>query len=163
MAARKLWSWGIGNYRQRHFICHTGGILGFSSFFCRFPDEDVTLIILSNREGFDAARLARKMSSLVLDLPAPAHTPISLSPEMAREVTGTYTSVHGSVEVREEKQTLYFCRATSHALAPVSETRFYQVDDEDIEVSFEKKNDQGLYTRLRVVQPFFWFTAERSG
>jgi hypothetical protein len=47
-------------------------------------------------------------------------------------------------------------------LVPTSETSFYQADDEDVEVSFENQNEQGLYTRLRVIQPFFWFTAERA-
>jgi CubicO group peptidase (beta-lactamase class C family) len=154
--------WALGYYRQHRVIHHAGGIPGFSAFFGRFPEDEVTLIILSNRDGFDAARLARKMSHLVLDLPAPTHPAVAPSAEIPSRVIGTYTSVYGSTEVREEEHTLYLCGKGKHALVPMSETSFYQADDEDVEVSFENQNEQGLYTRLRVIQPFFWFTAERA-
>ena len=35
------------------------------------------------------------------------------------------------------------------------------IEDEDVEVHFEKPNEQGIYERLRVIWPFSWFTAER--
>ncbi|HEY7356681.1 MAG TPA: serine hydrolase domain-containing protein, partial [Ktedonobacterales bacterium] len=61
--------WGIGRYRQHDYTCHAGGVPpGFSSFFGRFPADDVAIIILSNRAGFDAARLAGKISQLCFDL-----------------------------------------------------------------------------------------------
>lgn len=153
--------WEIGHYRQHYVIHHAGGIPGFSSFFGRFPDDGITLIILSNRDGFDAARLARKMSHLVLDFPSLPRTFVPLNPELSEKVVGTYTNVFGSTEVREEENTLYLCGKARHALVPMSETSFYQADDEDVEVSFENRDEQGHYIRLRVIQPFFWFTAER--
>ena len=58
--------WGIGHYRQHEYVCHAGGIPGFSAFFGRFPEEAVTIILLSNRAGFDCAKLASKISQLVL-------------------------------------------------------------------------------------------------
>jgi CubicO group peptidase (beta-lactamase class C family) len=154
--------WEIGQYRQHHYICHAGGIPGFSAFFGRFPDDEVTIILLSNRGDFDAARLAREISHLVLDLPALVRTPVSLGPKTLQKMPGTYRSVFGTVEVSEEEQTLYFHRAKTHALVPMSETGFYWAEDEDVEVYFENPNEQGVYERIRVIQPFFWFTAERA-
>ncbi|MGO8950680.1 MAG: hypothetical protein ACLQUY_24110 [Ktedonobacterales bacterium] len=58
--------------------------------------------------------------------------------------------------------TLYLHRKGKHALIPCDETRFHRADDLDVDVSFESRDQRGLYTRLRVVEPFFWFTAERS-
>jgi CubicO group peptidase (beta-lactamase class C family) len=153
--------WAFGHYHQHRVIHHAGGIPGFSAFFGRFPNDGVTIIILSNREGFDAARLARKMSHLVLDFPLVTRPSVALNPEILGKVVGAYTSVYGTTEVRKEEHTLYLCRKTRHALLPTSETSFYQADDEDIEVFFENQNEQGFYTRIRVIQPFFWFTAER--
>lgn len=154
--------WGIGHYRHHPFICHAGGIPGFSSFFGRFLEDGITIIILSNREGFDAGELARQISHLVLDLPAPLRTPISCSPEMMRKVIGTYSSVYRTVEVKEEEGILYLEGWSKYVLVPLSETSFYRADDEDTEVHFEKLDEQGNATRLRVTQPFFWFTAERG-
>lgn len=153
--------WGIGYYRQHHFICHAGGVPGFSSFFGCYTEEDVTIIVLSNRDGFDASELARQISHLVLDLPSPLRTRVSYSPELKSKVIGTYSSVFGTVKVKEEGQALYLETWPKNALVPMSETSFYLADDEDTEVHFERPNEQGNFTRLRVIQPFFWFTAER--
>lgn len=154
--------WGIGQYRQHHFVCHAGGVPGFSAFLGSFTEDGVTMIILSNRGDFDASGLARQMSHIVLDLPAPLRTSLSCSPEMKRKLIGTYRSVFGTVEVTEEEQTLYLDGWSKYALVPMSKTSFYRADDEDTEVHFEKPIEQGNYTRLRVIQPFFWFTAERT-
>ncbi len=75
---------------------------------------------------------------------------------------GAYQStVFGAVEVSEEAGTLSLHWVKTHALVPVSETSFRYMEDEDSEVHFENRNEQGTYERLRVIQPFFWFTAER--
>ncbi|GLV61150.1 hypothetical protein KDH_79660 [Dictyobacter sp. S3.2.2.5] len=154
--------WGIGQYRHHPFICHAGGVPGFSSFFGHFLEDGVTIIILSNRGSFDASRLARRIGQLVLDLPSPLHQPVSYNPEMKRSVIGTYRSVYGTVDIKEEEGTLYLKGWSTYALVPLSKTSFYRADDEDIEVHFEKPDEQGNATRLRVIQPFFWFTAERG-
>ena len=43
----------------------------------------------------------------------------------------------------------------------MSETSFYQGDDEETEVHFEDVDEQGSYRRIRVIEPFHWLTAER--
>ncbi len=101
------------------------------------------------------------MSHLVLDLPSLPRPSVPLDPELPGKVIGIYTNVFGSIEVREEGDTLYLYGKVRHALIPTSETVFYQADDEDVEISFENQDEQGHYMRLRVIQPFFWFTAER--
>lgn len=75
---------------------------------------------------------------------------------------GTYRETLGTLEVREEEQTLYLSdQATRHILVPMNETSFYWAEDEDVEVHFENPNEQGIYERLRVIWPFAWVTAER--
>jgi CubicO group peptidase (beta-lactamase class C family) len=153
--------WAIGCYRQHHVIHHAGGIPGFSAFFGRFPDDKVTIILLSNRHGFDAAGLARKISHLVLDLPAPVRTPVSLDSKLPQRILGSYSSVFGITEVIEEEGELYMQQWRKHALVPMNETSFYWAEDEDVEVHFEALNEQGIYECIRVILPLFWLTAER--
>lgn len=154
--------WGVGHYRQHRYVCHAGGIPGFSAFFGRFPDEAVTIIVLSNRAGFDGARLASKLSQTVLDLPPLARTPVALNPALLKSMLGRYTSVFGTVEVKEEAQTLlYVTEEATHPLLPMSETSLYFADDEETEIHFEKPNEQGSYRVLRVIEPFYWTRAER--
>lgn len=153
--------WGLGQYRHHPYICHGGGVPGFSAFFGRFLEDDVALIVLSNRAGFDGSGLARKISNLVPGLPAPVRLPVPYDPEAQKSMLGTYSGVHGTVQVEAEKQLLYLKGQKKYAFVPMSETSFYCPDDEDMEVHFENPDVDGNYTRLRVIQPFFWFTAER--
>jgi CubicO group peptidase (beta-lactamase class C family) len=154
--------WAIGHYRQHRFICHAGGIPGFSAFFGRFPEDDATIIVLSNHSFFNGSELARQIIQRVLDLPLPLHTPVVCTPEMKRKMIGTYSSIYGTAEIQEEGQSLYLKTGSKYALVPLNETSFYRANDEDTEVHFEQPDEQGNYTRLRVIQPFFWFTANRK-
>ncbi|HEX7737360.1 MAG TPA: serine hydrolase domain-containing protein [Ktedonobacteraceae bacterium] len=154
--------WGLGQYRHHPYVCHAGGVPGFSAFFGRFPEDDITIIVLSNRAGFDCSGLARKISDLALDLPAPVRSSIPYDPEAQKKMLGTYSSVHGTVQVEAKKQLLYLNGRKSYAFAPMSETSFYCPDDKDMEAHFENPDADGNYTHLRVIQPFFWFTAERK-
>ena len=154
--------WVIGHYHQHHYLCHTGGIPGFSTFFARFPDDNTTIILLSNKGGFECARIASEIQNLLLEPSPPVHTSVTLTPEKLSQAIGTYRSVHGTVEVSQNELALSLHWTRTHTLVPMSETRFHYADDEDIEVHFENQNEQGIYKRLRVVQPFFWFTAERA-
>jgi len=154
--------WGVGRYHQHAYTCHAGGVPGFSAFFGRFPDEAVTIIILSNRAGFDAARLAARMSQLVFDLPPLTRAPVSLDSALLSNMVGAYKSVFGTVEIKEDEQhLLYVTDEATHLLIPMSETSFYLADDEETEIHFENPNEQGSYNRLRVIEPFHWLTAER--
>ncbi len=66
-----------------------------------------------------------------------------------RKVIGTYSSVYGTVEAKEEEGTLYLEGWSKYVLVPLSETSFYRADDEDTEVHFEKPDEQGNATRLQ--------------
>ena len=154
--------WGVGHYRQRRYVCHAGGVPGYRAFFGRFPDEAVAIIILSNRAGFDPARLAGQISQIVFDLPPRAREPVALQPATLSKMVGTYNSMFGKVEVKEEARgLLYVNHEVSHPLIPMSETSLYQADDAETELHFEHPNEQGVYSRLRVFEPFHWHTAER--
>ncbi len=154
--------WGVGQYRQHRYVCHSGGIPGFSAFFGRFPDEAVAIIVLSNRADFDGARLASKISQIVLALPPLARTPVALNPALLSKMIGTYKSGYGPVEVKEEAQTLlYVTGEATHPLLPMSETSLSFADDEETEIRFEKPNEHGSYRVLRMSEPFYWMRAER--
>jgi CubicO group peptidase (beta-lactamase class C family) len=154
--------WGIGHYRQHRYVCHAGGVPGFSAFFGRFPEEAVTIILLSNRAGFDAARLAARISQLVFELPPLRRVPAALDPALFSKMIGTYSSVYGTVEIKAEEQALlYVTEETTRPLVPLNETGFYQADDEETEIHFERPNEHGSYGRIRVLEPFHWLTAER--
>ena len=44
-------AWTIGDFENRRMVSHAGGMVGFVGFMARFPDQDVTVVALSNREN----------------------------------------------------------------------------------------------------------------
>jgi len=49
----------------RREISHRGGTEGFTSYFIRFPDEDVVIVLLSNRESTDVDALRERLIDVV--------------------------------------------------------------------------------------------------
>ena len=47
------YGWLIGEEQGRTLIAHTGGIEGFASIIARYPDDQITIIILINQEDQD--------------------------------------------------------------------------------------------------------------
>ncbi len=45
------YGWAIGTERGRRIFSHDGGIEGFTTIISRYPDEQVTLIVLSNQQN----------------------------------------------------------------------------------------------------------------
>jgi CubicO group peptidase (beta-lactamase class C family) len=153
--------WAINPYRRQYVVCHAGGVPGYSAFFGRFMDHDTTFIILSNIGGFNCGELVRKLSHLVLDIPELIHNPIALDPTLPAKIRGTYSSIHGEVQVSSDAQTVTLYGATTHHLVPTDKNSFYCAENEDVEISFEQADEYG-YQRVRVILPFFWFTADKS-
>lgn len=72
-------------------VQHGGNIFGFSAMLARFPDDGVTVAVLSNTQSFSAARLAQALSREALGLADPyAAAAVSLSEADAAKCVGVY-------------------------------------------------------------------------
>ena len=47
------YGWGVGQQSGHRIQIHGGLIQGFTSAIARFPDDRMTLIILSNQQNYD--------------------------------------------------------------------------------------------------------------
>ncbi len=61
----------IADLQGHHRIEHEGGIQGFISELARYPDDDVTVVVLANTEGTAPIRLEASIARVVLALPDP--------------------------------------------------------------------------------------------
>lgn len=155
--------WVISDYRGHRVLGHGGGVPGFSSSFVRFPDDGVVVIVLANSDGYEISMLTRKISYVALDRPDLARTATEVDPTLLERVSGNYNSVHGLQVVHVDGQTLILDEwDMQHELAYNGDESFFFARDRDIEVRFENPDAQGRYTRIRVVRPFSWNTAERT-
>jgi CubicO group peptidase (beta-lactamase class C family) len=157
--------WGLSTYRGRRVVHHAGGVPGFSSYFGTFVADGLTLIVLSNLGGFDAAGLAAAVSNLVLGLPAPIHTPVALDAGTLERAVGTYTDFIGErLMVSRDGDALVVSGDLEHRFLPSAATTFYAADAPDVELRFEGAADEGEtdpFTRVTAVVPFYWFTSTR--
>lgn len=58
------YGWGIGKKFDRKEISHGGNIYGFSSEISRFPDDKLTVIVLSNMQSSPAGRIGDDLAAI---------------------------------------------------------------------------------------------------
>lgn len=70
-------------------VQHGGGIFGFNSMLARFPDDGVTIAVISNSQSISSTRVADALSREALGLSEPA-APVALSETEAARCEGVY-------------------------------------------------------------------------
>jgi CubicO group peptidase (beta-lactamase class C family) len=61
------YGWELQTREGRRVLSHSGRINGFSSVLMRFPEDEVTIILLSNLESFDAGQAGWELAEIVLE------------------------------------------------------------------------------------------------
>lgn len=65
--------WSVADTRGHRNVAHGGGTAAFSTYIARYPEDRLTVIVLTNRSGADAGGLARRIARIYLpDLAEPA-------------------------------------------------------------------------------------------
>jgi len=153
--------WGLSTYRGQSVVHHAGGVPGFSAFYGRFVGDELSVIVLSNLVGFDAARLAAEVSNLALDLPEPVRVPTSIGSGALVRAAGTYSNIIGETLVaRPDGDGLAVSGTLAHRFLPTSATTFYAADHPDVELRFEDPQGDG-FGQMTATKPFYWFVVTR--
>lgn len=90
------YGYGIGptEFEGHKVFRHSGGIPGFSTDMARFPDDGLTVIVLSNLEIARSSRIDDEIARLWLGLPPPppppALVPVTVAPEILDRYVGVY-------------------------------------------------------------------------
>lgn len=118
----------VGSHKA---IVHGGGINGFASDLARFPDDGLTIIVLSNLASAPSSRISSELARLYLGVPAPPPPSplvvVSVKPDALDRYAGEYELAKGfNITVKREGDKLT-AQATGQGaitLTPVSETDF---------------------------------------
>ncbi|HEY7974955.1 MAG TPA: serine hydrolase, partial [Ktedonobacterales bacterium] len=154
--------WGLSTYRGKCVIHHAGGVPGYSAFYGRFPDDDLSIIVLSNWNLFDAGGLAAPIADLLLDLPTPQHSPIALEPGALARMTGAYTNLIGdALSITPGDGVLHVSGELSCDLIPLSATNCVSASHPDTQVHFANEGPDG-FERATVTVPFYWYELTRT-
>ncbi len=131
----------ISLYGGLRTISHGGSAVGYQAQYMQFPDQQFSIVILSNLSNFSAGRIARKIADLYLadqftEPPAPRQRgrrsedrpePIRLSSSQLQKYAGNYYSDELDITYIldvENNNLVLKLRETSSILAPYSTERF---------------------------------------
>lgn len=73
-------------------IMHSGDISGFSAHYSYYPDDDTTIVVLTNSDsGIPPVSLEAKLARVVLGIREPRREKLPLSEALGRDYVGDYT------------------------------------------------------------------------
>ena len=138
------YGWSIGRRFDRAEISHGGGIYGFATEIARFPDDRVTVIVLSNVETAPAGRIGNDLAAIVFG--APYEIPrerksITLDAGVQAQYVGAYRIASPPIDIvvtQDGGQLLaLIANRLKLALLPASESTFFS-RDVSAEITFVK-------------------------
>jgi CubicO group peptidase (beta-lactamase class C family) len=156
--------WMVSQWRGLKEVGHGGDITGFNSYIARYPDEQFTVIVLSNIEMRppgpvpDAGILAHKIAEIYLADKISAtkeHVAISLDPKILDSYTGQYRWINASkswIEVSGEFLTIYMknnqlfgkSKAGDIEITAEGENQFFMKDNSTIKFLIVKDKVNGM-------------------
>jgi len=125
------YGWNVGKRGNRRSISHGGGIYGFATQLARFPDDKVTVVVLSNVEGASAGAVANNLSAIVFGDPVTLpkqRTAITLPAQTLEKYVGDYQLLPAVVLTVSTEGGKIFMRITGREnmeLFPESEKDFF--------------------------------------
>ena len=151
----------MDTHLDRQRVHHSGGISGFASTLAYYPDEALTIVVLSNFETALPSRIAEDLAAIAFgepyELPQQLEV-IALDPAIYEKYVGTYQllpEMQITIRIVEGELTAQATGQDSFVLYPTSETDFF-AEVADIRVTFSLNEDEveGL-TLLQMGQEIF--------
>lgn len=148
-------TYGLGIYRSnilgKAAIGHNGAINGFHSDWLYFPEEDVTMVLLMNRDTYSFPRLVQEIVAAYFELPlSPADYKVEKS--IVEEITGTYAlSPQFKITIFEDEDVLYSQATFQGANALIEQGDLaFKVKGVDAIIRFDK--EEGKISHLILEQ-----------
>jgi CubicO group peptidase (beta-lactamase class C family) len=124
------YGWNVDAVFNHKRISHGGGIPGFATFIERFPDDHVTIIVLSNFDFANSGKIGRDLAALVFgqQLETPREPlAVKLDPKILDSYVGEYqvTADHTLVVTRDGDHLRGQFAGQALELIPESDTQFF--------------------------------------
>ncbi|RFS14128.1 serine hydrolase [Emticicia sp. C21] len=148
------YGWIIDSLYHKRIVSHSGGLPGYRSNFARIVEDDVCIILLNNTEIPGLGMITNNLLAVLYNQPYKLPTQkksISLDKKILERYVGTYevTKQPLKIEFKIEDNRLvaYPFRGPRSILAATDESHFFDIEQEQIEISFEK-DETGNYNKL---------------
>jgi CubicO group peptidase (beta-lactamase class C family) len=139
--------WAVDDRLGKKAVLHAGDTDGFVTMFTRYPDDDVSIIILANLENVIIDKISEDLASVVFGKPYELPKRAATGEEIYRnysDYTGKYQLKPSVVMTITRKDNNLFCQATGQEklqLNPESETVFF-FREVDAKVTFIRDDDR---------------------
>ena len=159
------YGWSIGKRFEHLSISHGGGIYGFATDISRFPDDKVTVIVLTNFQGSPAGRVSNDLAAIVFgakyEIPQ-ERKEIAVDAKVLEKYVGEYKieqpSVTLSILLENGKLMGQLNGQSKFALSPETETKFFS---KDVNATITFTTDAGKVTGLTLNQGGAGFPAKK--
>jgi len=132
----------VGYLDGHRRISHVGGMRGFAGYLADYPDDDLTIVVLTNTEGAAAADVESRIARLLLGLGQRTTRDVRLPPDELARYAGTYDLHFTTVRLVARGSRL-------HALIPDP-----GIDDTDLlyqgDGTFQAEGDPETLVRFRM-------------
>lgn len=158
------YGWQIDSVYGKKMVSHSGSISGFGSNFARIPEDDICIVLLSNKSGstFDVMHITDKLLAVLYNKPyniPVKRTKIAISETVLKQYEGSYeiADMHLSINITAgEGELIAQPSRDEHpgptsVLLPLSDTHFYDQHDEELEVTFDIDNT-GKVNGIKILQ-----------
>lgn len=89
------YGWKIDTKNERNRVSHNGGIAGFVAHFARYPDERVTIVVLTNLQTSSILKIEKDLAAIIFDQPCELpkqRKAIEIDPAIYENYVGQYES-----------------------------------------------------------------------
>ncbi len=118
----------VTSYQRRQVVDHGGSIAGFSAYLAHYPDEGLTVVVLSNLATRITAELSRRLAAAALgdgDVTAAPVTPFDVPATILARCVGSYEvrpGIRNNIRLVDGHRTTQLTGQRPHRLVAVSET-----------------------------------------
>lgn len=148
------YGWIIDSLYQKRIVSHSGGLPGYRSNFARVIEDDICIILLNNTEIPGMGIITNNLLAVLYNQPYKIPTKkksIQLDKKVLERYVGTYEvnqqQLRIEFKVEDNRLVAYPFQGPRSILAAIDETHFFDIEQEQIEIFFEK-DETGNFNKL---------------
>ena len=137
---------------DKKVVSHGGNIFGFTGYFGRIQEEDVSIIILNNIFNRQIETIGQSILAILYDKPYSYFDEMNMKPDILEKYVGTYdVNVDYKIKITRTASQLFIQRNNEATIEifPYKENTFFQKDD-DITIAFKEEKDS--ITKITIME-----------
>lgn len=111
----------IEKYRGLNTVGHGGAMAGYRTYYLRFPEQGISLIVLSNRSDFESKKSILDLADIVLKDEFTSEKPIEEAPRRSEQTLSSFEANN----LKEYQGTFYSRELDTHYKFKVDDNQLY--------------------------------------